>query len=88
MLHNPFVLPALSGKFLLRCFPCGPTVCSSHQVLTCSRARKTVQTAHRRTKKAGAAFSCHMRHRGLIVLVEMAQGIGTGGMLLIKTVGN
>lgn len=36
-------------------------------------------------KKAVAAFSWHMRHCGLIVLVEMAQGIGTGGMLLIKT---
>lgn len=47
-----------------------------------------VQTAHRPIKKAVAAFSWHMRHCGLIILVEMAQGIGTGGMLLIKTVRN
>lgn len=57
-------------------------------MLTCSCALKTVQIAHRPAKKAVGPFSLHMRHCSLIVLVEMAQGIGTGGMLLIKTVCN
>lgn len=65
-----------------------PTVWRDDEVLTCNCALKTVQTAHRLAKKAVAAFSWHMRHCSLIVLVEMAQSIGTGGMLLIKTVFN
>lgn len=65
-----------------------PTVWRGDQVLTCSCALQTVQTAHRPAEKAGAALSWLMRHCGLIVLVQMAQGIGTGDMLLIKAVHN
>lgn len=33
-------------------------------------------------KEAVGGFSWHMRDCGLIVLVEMAQGIGTGGYVI------
>lgn len=85
---QPFCPTSFGCDVLAEMIPLCAHCLRGDQGFTCSCALQTAQTAHRPAKKAGAALSWHMRHCGLIVLVEMAKGIGTGDMLLIKTVHN